>query len=245
MPVCYIYNCDPYRHTGSILASRVLSHSRFQVRNNQKHIKARMNRITNGALAALAVAAALLPAPRVSGAAIPPTVDLTANGTAEGTIGDVIFKRDNTIPTGTGVFQPFLTLDSPGNSVLEQGYNTTTSNQLLPLDDLRNHWNKNLQKQDLAVVNGYYVFTLDSNETGNGSQNRYLSIDNIRIYTSGTGSQTTSNPDALGVLRYFLNDPLSLTANPNWVKIDSTRNVPLQKTSGSGSSDMTVWIPMQ
>src|SRR6266700_520100 len=199
-----------------------------------------MKRITRGAITTLAVIATLAPLPK---ALALPTVDLTSTGSASGTIGDVIFTRDNTIPTGTGVFDPFLTLDSPGNNVREQGYNTSTSNQSLPLDDLRNHWNKNLQKKDLAVVNGYYVFTLDSNETGNGSQNRFLSIDNIRIYTSGTGSQTTSNPDALGVLRYFLNDPLSLTANPNWVKIDSTRNVPLQKTSGSGSSDMTVWIP--
>jgi hypothetical protein len=47
----------------------------------------------------------------------------------------------------------------------------------------------------------------------------------------------------LGTLRYALNDPLSLNNNPNWVKIDSSRNTPLQRTSGSGSSDLTVMIP--
>jgi hypothetical protein len=204
------------------------------------------------ALAALAIAAALLPTASVLGGTV---IDLTADGVASGSIspylGDTaIFMRDNSQPTGTGVFDPFLTVDSAGNQHVEQGYNTDSSNQQLPFDDLRNHWNKNLQKKDLAVVNGYYVFTLDSNETGNGSDNRFLSVDNIQLYTSPTGSQTTTDTTggkinfASGTLRWALNslaDPLNL--NGNWVKIDSTRNTPLQPTSGSGSADMVVMIP--
>jgi len=209
------------------------------------------------ALAALAVAAALLPASKALAGTVVDLTDDPTTGVASGSIspyiGDTaVFMRDNSQPTGTGVFDPFLTVDTGGNQHVEQGYNTSTSNQQLPFDDLRDHWNKNLQKKDLAIVNGYYVFTLDANETGNGSDNRFLSIDNIQLYTSGTGSQTstgtTTGPHGtqldIGTLRWALNDFTSpLTLNNNWVKIDSTRNTPLQKTSGSGSSDMIAMIP--
>lgn len=175
-----------------------------------------------------------------------PTVDLTATGVAEGSIGDVIFSRVNNQPTGTGVFDPFLTIQSQGNNPIEQGYNTSGG---LPLDDLRNAWNRNVRFGDLVSVtrngNSYFVFELDANEPGQGTDSRFLSIDNIRIYTSPTGSQTTSNPDALGTLRYGLNSLNNpLTDQGNWVKIDASRNdITGQTTSGSGSSDMLVYIP--
>lgn len=190
-----------------------------------------------------ALAALIVPAPSVFGGTM---VDLTAAGTATGTIGDVIFTRDNTKPTGTGVFDPFLTIQSPGNQVTEQGYNTSGG---LPLDDLRHHWNRDVQVGDLATVRinskDYYVFELDANETGQGNNNKYLSLDNLRLYTSPTPSQTTPDPDKLGTLRYALNslnDPLK--DGGNWVKIDSSRNdITGQVTSGSGSADLLVYIP--
>jgi hypothetical protein len=207
-----------------------------------------------------ATAAILIPA---SGALATDFVDLSETGTASGDItaaysvvgtSVIHFERANNQPTGTGVFDPFLTLDSKspdkaastGDSNLEQGYNTTTDNSTLPLDDLRDHWNKNVQIKDLKNLNGFYVFELDANETGNGSDNRFLSIDNIRLYTSPEGSKTTSDISQLGSLRIALNDPNvtnPTTPVPKWVLIDSTRNTPLQKTSGSGSSDMYVYIP--
>jgi len=208
-------------------------------------------------LSALTVAFALIPASRP----VANEVDLSASGAASGTIaasigGTAVFERANSQPTGTGVFQPFLTLDSNGqNSLgdnhLEQGYNT--SNSTLPLDDLRQHWNTDLQLGQLATVvkdgKSYYVFELDANETGRGNDNRYLSIDNIRIYTSTTGGANSSDITTLGTLRFALNDP-NLTnpgpppPMPNWVLIDSTQNTPLQKTSGQGSSDMYAYIPV-
>src|SRR5437867_218980 len=184
---------------------------------------------------ALAAAAVLLP----TSGAMATQVDLTVD--SSGTIGDANFVRADTIPAGTGVFQPFLTLQ---NSPIEQGYNTSGADVL---DTKRvPQWNHDIRKSDLAVVNGFYVFELDANETGVGSDNRLLSIDNIRIYTSSVGAQTTSNPDNLGTLRYSLNNPLK-DANgnyiiDNWVKIDSSR-FEFGSTSGSGSSDMLVYIP--
>jgi hypothetical protein len=206
-----------------------------------------------------AVVVATMGAVVLASRAVANEVDLTAAGTASGTIvadfgGPAIFERANTQPTGTGVFQPFFTLDSNGQTSttdkhLEQGYNTDNSS--LPLDDLRKHWNTNLRLGDLGSVvrNGqtYFVFELDANETGVGNDNRFLSIDNIRIYTSPTGSQNTSNIESLGVLRFALNNPNVISppgpASNNWILIDSTRNTPLQPQSGQGASDMYAYIP--
>lgn len=195
----------------------------------------------------------------------PPTlanqVDLTDSGTSSGTIaadfgGIAIFERANTQSTGTGVFQPFFTLDSngqtsTGDKYLEQGYNTSAPSNSLPLDDLRGHWNTDLQLGDLGTVsrNGqsYFVFELDANETGVGNDNRFLSIDNIRIYTSATGGKNTDDISMLGTLRFALNDPNVNsppgTASNNWILIDSTQNTPGQPQSGQGASDMYAYIP--
>src|SRR3954464_5594902 len=55
-------------------------------------------------------------------------------------------------PTGTGVFDPFLTLDangqtSTGSNYVEQAYNSQGFNQLY-LDGLRPKWNTTLQVGD-------------------------------------------------------------------------------------------------
>jgi len=184
---------------------------------------------------ALAAAAVLLP----TSGAMATQVDLTVD--SSGTIGDANFVRADTLPAGTGVFKPFLTLQ---NSPIEQGYNTSGADVL---DTKRvPQWNHDLTKGDLAVVDGYYVFELDANETGTGSINRLLSVDNIRIYTSPIGAQTDPNPDNLGKLRYSLNDPIKDASGnyiiDNWVKLDASR-FEFGSTSGSGSSDMLVYIP--
>ena len=193
-----------------------------------------------------AAATLLLPTSRAVG----DELDLTAQDSGSVTGDEAIFARIDSHPTGTGVFNPFLTVQSPGNQPIEQGYNTS---DFLPLDDLRNHWNTDLHLNQLAEVTiagkAYYAFELDANETGQGNDNKYLSIDNIRIYTSPTDTAKAAgnNPDALGALRYSLNDPRLLAGNSlniaNWVKIDATRD--FSSTSGSGSSDMIVYVPTE
>jgi hypothetical protein len=193
-----------------------------------------------------AAATLLLPVSRAVGGEL----DLTAQDSGSIPGDEAIFARIDSHPTGTGVFEPFLTIQSPGNNPIEEGYNTSA---FLPLDDLRNHWNTDLHLNQLAEVTiegkTYYAFELDSNETGQGNDNKYLSIDNIRIYTSPTDTAKSAgnNPDALGELRYSLNDPRLLSGNTfniaNWVKIDSSRN--FSSTSGSGSSDLIVYVPTE
>jgi hypothetical protein len=177
----------------------------------------------------------------LSGAqALAVTIDLTTATT--GMIDDVIFTRVNNQPTGTGVFNPFLTLQ---NSPIEQGYNTSGADVF---DTKRTpQWNHDLRLGNLVASNGYYVFELDANEKGSGNIGRLLSIDNIMIYTSSVGSQTVTTfdangriPFADGTLRYALNNPNTPnTPMEDWVKIDAT----LGSTSGSGSSDLRVLIP--
>jgi len=223
-----------------------------------------MNRITKGAITTLAVAAALVPLPR---ALALPTVDLTT--TTTGTIanqapnvgGTAIYSIIDTLPAGTGVFDPFLTIQNKGT---EMGFNTSQGGNGQGYMDTKRvpQWTHDLHVGELAIVPGpdgtgrYYAFELDANETGNGNIDRLLSIDNIRIYTSSTDTATTvgntiKKLDQLGTLRYAQNDP-TLSGNnltvANWVKIDSSRyDAPPGNggsTSGSGSSDMIVFIPV-
>jgi hypothetical protein len=217
-----------------------------------------MKRVTQRALTTLAVAAALLPA---ASAIAGPTVDLTV--VTEGTInapvgGTAVYTLADTLPAGTGVFDPFLTIQNKGT---EMGYNTSQGGNGQGYMDTKRvpQWTHDLHVGDLATItrNGidYYGFELDANETGSGNIDRLLSVDNIRIYTSSTDTATTVGSnikklESLGTLRYAQNDP-TLSGNnlnvANWVKIDASRyNAPPGNggsTSGSGSSDLLVLIP--
>jgi len=171
-----------------------------------------------------------------------------------GTAGpDAIYELINTIPAGTGVFQPFLSYQRKDT---ERGVNTSLGgNGQGFLDDKRvPQWNHDLHLNELGTItrNGvsYYAFELDANETGSGNPNRLLSIDDIRIYTSGSNPFSSSDNDnkvtariandTMGTLRYAQNATSGTTAN--WVLIDASRRTE-GSTSGSGSSDMLVLVP--
>ena len=166
-----------------------------------------------------------------------------------------IYELIDTIPAGTGVFQPFLSYQRKGT---EEGINTSLlGNGQGVLDDKRvPQWTHDLHLGDLGTITrggvSYYAFELDANETGVGNPNRLLSIDDIRIYTSASSpftSLTTDSavqgaldgtPNTLGDLRYAQNRVSGTT--DNWVLIDASRRTE-GSTSGSGSSDMLVLVP--
>jgi hypothetical protein len=195
-------------------------------------------------VAILAVAAGLLPASTAF--AVP--LDLTTTPPASGTINGAIYSTIDRQPTGTGVFQPFLTYQGKG---IEEGYNTSQGGNGQGFLDTKRvpQWNHDLLVGDLAQVSlpgktgTYFAFELDANETGNGNDKRLLSIDQIRIYTSATDSANSvgdgANIDDLGKLRYAQND---LGSTANWVLIDASR-AEGGSTSGSGSSDLVVYVP--
>src|SRR6476620_3841100 len=97
--------------------------------------------------------------------------------------GTAIFSEISTHPAGTGVFDPFLTINSKGSSKTEQGYNTD-GNAALYLNQQRPEWNTLLKVSDLAKINiggtKYYAFELDANEPSgkerDGSAKALLSI---------------------------------------------------------------------
>src|SRR6266516_357010 len=163
-------------------------------------------RLLTPTLAIVAAATALLP----TNNAIADETDLTAVGVdapqpVHATIGgDGLVANDHTQPAGTGVFDPFLTLERKGGTSIESAYNTDGQHggldsngnlgaNALYLDQQRPEWNTYLKLSDLAICdpnhNGgsYYAFELDANEPG--ADKSLLSIDNVRIYTS-TGDNT-------------------------------------------------------
>src|SRR6478672_10686316 len=86
-------------------------------------------------------------------------LDLGSSGS--GTINGALFQTTNDHPVGTGVFDPFLTIQ---NKTWEQGYNSSTG----PFDTKRvPQWNHEIQFSDLQVttINGqqYYGFNVDIN----------------------------------------------------------------------------------
>ena len=210
---------------------------------------------------ALLAAIVILP----SIAAFATELDLSGSATSGSLTGAVggtaIFSETSTHPAGTGVFDPFLTINSQGNSKIERGYNTD-GHTALYLDQQRPEWNTLLKVSDLAKINiegtNYYAFELDANEP-NGTERDHspkslLSVDNIRIYTSSTDNtgavkSDESKLDSLGTLRFALNDPLKSGSNfniTNWVKIDATTDGIADTqghNGGSGFSDLIVYIP--
>lgn len=161
--------------------------------------------------------------------------------------GDALVGTFQTQPAGTGVFDPFLTIQKSGSGGIERGYNT---DGVLYMDQQRPSWNTLLKLSSLATINiggaSYYGFELDANEPGNDKS--VISIDNIRIYTSSTNTtglvkNNESYLGNLGVLRWAMNDPLKHGSNydvDQWIKLDANQN---QGNGGSGISDMILYVP--
>ena len=157
-------------------------------------------------------------------------IDLNRNNS--GTANGALFEVGSIHPAGTGVFEPFLTIQANGT---EQGYNATNNN----FDTKRvPQWNHEIRFSDMTqtTINGtaYYGFAIDVNEP-NGGGKQDITLTDLRIYTSSTVQTSTSvdrNGDfngSLGTLRYDL-------GNNEVYYVDRHR--------GSGESDINVYIPI-
>jgi hypothetical protein len=167
----------------------------------------------------------------LAGAANANILDLTAPH-SQGTIGGAIFQTVDLAPTGSGVFDSFVRIQRTGT---EQGYNTS-GRPVAFNENTSPTFTHNLTVGDIPVVSyqgsNYYEFFLDVNES-NGGGNNLISLDDIQIYTSATGSQTTSNVSTLGDLRYDLD-----VSKDSWIKLDYNLG------SGSGRGDMRMLLPV-
>lgn len=178
----------------------------------------------NLVIASLGLAAALA---SNSNAAV---LDIGSKGS--GSINGALFEVSSLHPAGTGVFNPFLTMQ---NTPWEQGYNSSAGN----FDTKREPvWNHEIRFSDLTVttINGsnYYGFMVDINEPNGGGKSD-ISLEGLRIFTSATLQSSTSVDSngffngSLGTLRYDLGG--------NSVVYNDTH-------SGSGTADISIYIPV-
>lgn len=134
--------------------------------------------------------------------------------------GAIYANPANLTNVGSGIINPFLTVQ---NSPTESGYSTDTPKSAdLPLDDKRNNSNtftNTFTLANLGVYTGdgtlgvlnetYYQFFLDANEPSGGQDQdkRFISLDYLRIYDSGSSSPflaDKTNANGLGALETYL-----------------------------------------
>jgi len=142
--------------------------------------------------------------------------------------GRAYFTTDFTKTTGTGVFNPFLSLQNTGE---ESGFNISTG---VLNTKQEGQYTRTQRVSDLqtVVVNGssYYSFLLDVNESNSTSGSK-ISIDSIKIYTSNSLLTSFSSLQSSGILQF---------------NIDSSQDHTLlydDFNSGSGQGDVAFFIP--
>jgi hypothetical protein len=167
------------------------------------------------------------------------TLDLTTRGSA-GMINGAIFSQFDAQPTGTGVIDSFVRLQTPNaKATVEQGYNT--DGRPLQFDENKSpQFTRSLTLGEVPLVNFggvlYREFLLDINLK---SSQPYLSLDELRLYVGDAPNLTGYDP-ATGKLA-GLSPIYDMDAGgvDNWVKLDYRLN------SGSGAGDMLLYIPDQ
>lgn len=149
---------------------------------------------------------------------------LTSPGSV--TINGAIFELINpTNPTGTGVFQPFLRINS--NQDPAEGFNTDARPTQFP--DANDPFTKSLLLSNVPIVNiggtDHRQFTLDLNEPSGGNQ-ALIDLDELQIFL-GNAPNLNNYPLGLGNLVYDLTEVLTLA----------------DLNAGSGRADLLASIP--
>jgi hypothetical protein len=174
---------------------------------------------------ALAAVAALAGA---AGSARAVIVDLTAP-MSSGVINGARFETVDFRSAGTGVIDSFVRIQ---RNETEQGYNTSGRPTAFD-ENTSGNFTRNLTYGEIPtrVISGvtYKEFMLDINQTNN---NPLLSLDQVKIYTSAVGSQTTTNVDSLGALVYNMD-----LGGDSYVRMDYSL------ASGSGQGDVRLLVP--
>jgi hypothetical protein len=158
-------------------------------------------------------------------------LDLGSSGS--GSVGGALFSTTDLQPTGTGVFDPFLTIQ---NTPTEQGYNGSNGNfdtKRVPV------WNHEIMLSDLRAqtISGtqYFSFVVDVNQP-NGATQSLISLDSLKIWTSST-LQTSTSTDASGHFNGSLGNLVFDMGAGNSVLYND-------KQSGSGAGDINIFIPV-
>jgi hypothetical protein len=188
-------------------------------------------------------------------------LDIGDSGTASDGTRFVADANPTSPSTGTGVFEPFVRLGG-GNSLsqgdgLQVAFNTDAKDPAINFDTKGGIWTRSVLFSELSPVNGYYVLSLDANQSGKATsaENR-ITITNMEIFIA----PGLANPESAGGTGYsgHLFDGSSagdtLLGNaPVW-SLDSAANgnvdILLQASicdskgqCGSGHGDLDVLIP--
>lgn len=182
------------------------------------------------------------------------SADLNCNVSSDSTSGQAVFSNyDNSQVVGSGVVDPFLTVQKNGT---ESGYSTDISSVSdLPLDDKRNNstqFTNTFTKSQLGVFVGdgnngttlsvnYYQFFLDVNEPANVND-QLISLDILRLYDTNSSASVLLDKNNVNSLT-------SLDSQAGWNKIydlgtgnDVLLNYIFYSGSGKGF-DLSVLIP--
>ncbi|KPK85748.1 MAG: hypothetical protein AMJ81_02975 [Phycisphaerae bacterium SM23_33] len=156
-------------------------------------------------------------------------LDLTSPG-SYGEINGAFFRQVDPKSTGTGRIDTFVRMQADGT---ERGYNTDGVVEFDTKDDEHTHALHLSQVPRINIDGRWYrEFFLDINESKSGA---LVSLEALQIFLAPAGD-LTGYPD-FGGLAELIYD---LDAGPQgdaWLKLDASLN------SGSGSGDVTVYIP--
>ena len=131
------------------------------------------------------------------------SIDLTPAGSSaffstDSSGGTAIFQNPTSlsdIVSGTGVFNPFLTVQANKS---ESGFSTDNDNKL-PLDTKRSNWLKTFSISQLDLTSGNALFYLDINEpsanTKQDPRKSWISLEELRIYVTNSPALVTLNRD--------------------------------------------------
>lgn len=168
----------------------------------------------------------------------PDTLVSTSNTTFRGGFLGGALYRDPSVDgsAGSGVFRDLYRISPSGQATTEQGFNRAgTMDTSVP-----NGFDPYLKFGELIqdASQSSYIFVIDINESNNATD-RYLSVDDLKIWVGGTSDPTTlpnslsSAMTTLGVPAYDMNP----SGQQNFVLLDATLS------SGSGGGDLFVFVP--
>jgi hypothetical protein len=160
--------------------------------------------------------------------AVASDLDLTTAG-ASGSFGVGKFVQTDPQSTGTGVIDPFVRLQNNGE---ERGFNTDHSPLNGELGDIKaGAWTHSLLVSDLSLVihEGELSarFLLDINQN---NSNPLLSLDELQVYTAGSGSLSTHAAVFASNLVYDMGAGNRILLN-------------YDLNPGSGAGDMFFYLP--
>ncbi|HEV8606392.1 MAG TPA: hypothetical protein VGQ99_13550 [Tepidisphaeraceae bacterium] len=167
------------------------------------------------------------------------TLDLaTSSPQADGTT--ALFYRTDIQPTGTGVLQPFVRIQAKPT---ESGYNTDGAIEFDTKDHAGQNWTHSITLADVPIVTidgvQYREFILDINES-TAQSNRFLSMNELEIYTSNTNVLTSFNT-ATHTFGSPVGNITGLVYDMD-ASGDKLVRMDYSLANGSGSGDMFVYV---